>query len=666
MNIIYPISIGFCIILIGLVALFVYTFRQQHYRLWHLGKEEDCSGNLSERLKTFFSVVFAHARFWREGYPGTMHFLIFWGTLFVFLGKGIRLFTPLTGLATPPQGIYLFASFISEMGGGLTIVGMVMAIVRRFIIRPSRLDSKPDDHLKYIWVFLILFTGYLAKSYRLVLSGGVLPGDSSSWMPISTVLSGFILILPSEPLNELLLWHRVLIHAIPAILLFGYIVLSRSSLEHIYLSALNVFYRSLSPKGAMRPIPNFEEAETYGVSEIKEFTWKQLLDLEACTRCGRCQDNCPAHLSEKPLNPKKVIQDLRAHLLSQGGTLIPMDRPKESEPAPLVGEIISEDTIWSCTACLSCYEQCPVFISGFDKIIEMRRSSVLMESRFPNELKEVFRAMERKSNPWGVEKFQRADWAQALGVKTLAEHPEVEWLYFPGCFKGFDDRNKKVAIAVVRILQRMGISFGILGPEEGCCGDPARRTGNEYLYSMLVEKNLETFERYKIKKILTTCPHCFNTLKNEYPQFGGNFEVIHQTEFFKNLIEEKRIHLRGGSTVTVTYHDSCYLGRYNQIYEPQRDILKAIPGIILKEMERSYGQSFCCGGGGGRMWMEEHQGKRINEMRVDQALLLEPDVIATACPYCMTMLEDGLKARGKDDSVKVYDIAELIEKSMGN
>lgn len=666
MNILYPISIGFCIILIGLVALFIYTFRQQHYRLWHLGKEEDCSGNLSERFKTFFTVTFAHARFWREGYPGTMHFLIFWGTLFIFIGKGLRLFTPLSGWTTPPQGIYLLGSFVSEVGGGVMMIGMVMALIRRFIIRPSRLDSKPDDHLKYIWVFLILFTGYLAKSYRLVLAGGVLPADSFLWGPISSLLSRFILILPSEPLNELLIWHRVLIHAIPATLFFGYMVFSRSSLEHIYLSALNVFYRSLTPKGAMRPIPNFEEAETYGVSEIKEFTWKQLLDLEACTRCGRCQDNCPAHLSEKPLNPKKVIQDLKVHLLNQGGTLIPKDQIKEPESVPLVGEIISEDTIWSCTACLSCYEQCPIFISGFDKIIEMRRSSVLMESRFPNELKEVFRAMERKGNPWGVEKSQRDDWAQALGVKTLAENPEVEWLYFPGCFKGFDDRNKKVAIAVVKILQQMEISFGILGPEEGCCGDPARRTGNEYLYSMLVEKNLETFERYKIKKILTTCPHCFNTLKNEYPQFGGSFEVIHQTEFFRNLIAQKRIPLHKGSSMTVTYHDSCYLGRYNQIYEPQRYILKSIPGLTLKEMERSYGQSFCCGGGGGRMWMEEHQGKRINEMRVDQALVLEPDVIATACPYCLTMLEDGLKARGKEDSIKVYDIAELIEKSMGS
>jgi Fe-S oxidoreductase len=666
-NVIWPVSIGSCIILIGLAAIFVYTFWQQHYRLWRLGKEEDCSGQIPERVKTFVSVALGHARFWRggkEAYPATMHFLILWGTILVFLGKGIRLFSLVTGLTVPTQGVYLFASSLSEIGGVIIILGAAMAVLRRFILKPSRLDSKPDDHLKYVWVFLILLTGYLIKGYRLVLAGGILPPGVFSWAPISSTVSRFILILPSEQLNELFVWHRVLIHAIPAIAFFGYIVVSRSSLEHIYLSALNIFYRSLKPKGAVRPIPNFEEAETYGVTEIKEFTWKQLLDLEACTRCGRCQDNCPAHLSEKPLNPKKVIQDLKAHLLTKGGAIIPANPQPESEPSPLLGPVISEDTLWACTACLNCYEQCPVFISGFDKLIDMRRSSVLMESRFPNELKEVFRGMERKSNPWGVEKSERADWVKTLGVKTMAENTEVEWLYFPGCFKGFDDRNKKVAVALVKILQKTGISFAVLGPEEGCCGDPARRMGNEYLYSMLVAKNIETFEKYKVKKILTTCPHCYNSLKNEYPQFGGNYEVIHQTEFLKNLLDQKKLTLHNGSALTVTYHDSCYLGRYNQIYEPQREILRAIPGVTLKEMERSHDRSFCCGGGGGRMWMEEHQGKRINEMRVDQALALDPNVIATACPYCLTMLEDGIKTRGKEDSVKVYDIAELLEKSM--
>jgi Fe-S oxidoreductase len=253
-----------------------------------------------------------------------------------------------------------------------------------------------------------------------------------------------------------------------------------------------------------------------------------------------------------------------------------------------------------------------------------------------------------------------------LGVKTLAEDSNVDILYFPGCFKGYDDRNKRVAISMVKILRRAGVRFGVLGPEEGCCGDPARRIGNEYLYKMLVEANIGTMNRYQVKKILTTCPHCFNNLKNEYPQFGGRFEVVHQTQFLNDLLEYKKLKLKRIDPITVTYHDSCYLGRYNQIYEEPRRILNSIPGVRLKEMERSRFQSFCCGGGGGRMWMEEHLGKRINEMRTAQALELKPDVIATACPYCLTMLGDGLKAKGMEESVKALDIAELLEKSLAN
>jgi Fe-S oxidoreductase len=417
----------------------------------------------------------------------------------------------------------------------------------------------------------------------------------------------------------------------------------------------------------IKPIPNFEETETYGVSDITQFTWKQLLDLEACTRCGRCQDNCPAHLTEKPLSPKKVIQDLKTHLLEKKGIMFLRGAPQTNGGSPsLIGELISEDTLWACTMCLNCYEQCPVFIPSFDKILEMRRNLVLMESRYPGEIRDVFRAMERKGNPWGVEKNLRADWTQAMGVKTLAEDPEVEWLYFPGCFKGFDDRNKKVAISVVKILQRAGVKFGVLGLEEGCCGDPARRIGNEYLFMTLAQKNIDVFNRYKIKKILTTCPHCFNTLKYEYPQFGGNFEVVHQTELINSLLDQRKIKLKEGPSLNVTYHDSCYLGRCHQIYEPPRQILRAIPGVRLKEMERSRHRSFCCGGGGGRMWMEEHLGKRINERRVEQALEVKPDIIATACPYCLTMFEDGVKAKGMEESVKVLDIAELLEKSVGD
>ncbi len=658
-----PVLIGFGVVCLGLIALFALSFWWKHYRLWRLGKEEDCSGQIATRLKTFFAVTFGHARFWKEKFPGTMHLLIFGGTFLIFLGKVVRLFAYLTGLSMPPQGIYQSASFLSEAGGIIALIGAGMAVWRRYLIRPTRLDSKPDDHLKYVWAFVILLTGYFVKSYRMAITGGSIPPDAIFWAPVSSVISPFMFVLPSEPLNELLVWHRVMIHVLPATALFAYVVLSRSSLQHIYLSPLNVFFRSLKPKGVIQPIPNFEDAETFGVSNIREFTWKQLMDLDACTRCGRCQDNCPAHLTGKPLSPKRVIQDLKAHLWETGGTLLGEKQP-ESESPPVAGGVISEDTLWACTMCLSCYEQCPVFIAGFDKILDMRRSLVLMESRYPSEIKDVFRSLERKSNPWGVERNLRADWVQHVGVKTLAEDPEVEWLYFPGCFKGFDDRSKKVAVSMVKILQKAGIKVGVLGPEEGCCGDPARRIGNEYLFMTMAEKNIETFDRYKIKKILTTCPHCYHTLKNEYSHFGGQYEVVHQTEFMKNLLDEKKIVPQGKLPLSVTYHDSCYLGRCNQIYESPREILRAIPGVTLKEMEMSYRRSFCCGGGGGRMWMEEHLGTRMNEKRVEQALELKPDVIATACPYCLTMLEDGLKAKNMEESVKVLDISELLAKSL--
>jgi Fe-S oxidoreductase/nitrate reductase gamma subunit len=659
-----PIVIGFFIFSVGLLVLFLLSLRRQHYLIWHLGKAQDCSGQWLTRLKTVFAVAFSHRRIWRESYPGTMHFLIFWGVLLIFLGKIVRLFSYLTGLTIPPQPVFLYASFVSEIGGGMAIAGGLLAVFRRYLLRPSRLDTKPDNDVIYILGFIILMTGYLIKAYRMVAVGPDISVDWIWWAPVSSLISPFMLIFPSEPLNELLVWHRVLMHALPASLFFLYATVSHSGLKHLFLSPLNVYYRSLKTWGALNPIPDFDEAETFGAGKISEFTWKQLLDLEACTRCGRCQDHCPAHLSGKPLSPKKVILDLRAHLYEKGKPMIWNRPPKEDDESSLAGGVISDDALWACTFCLNCYEQCPVFISAFDKIIDMRRYLVLMETRYPSELREVFRNMERRSNPWGLERHSRADWAKELGVKTLAEDPNVDFLYYPGCFKGYDDRNRRVAVSMVKILQRAGVKFGILGAEEGCCGDPARRIGNEYLYKILAEANIKTMNHYKVKKILTTCPHCFTNLKNEYPQFGGTFEVIHQTELLHDLVKHKKLKLKGTGPVNVTYHDSCYLGRYNGIYEKPRKILSSIPGVRLKEMERSRFRSFCCGGGGGRMWMEEHLGRRINEMRIEQALELKPDVIATACPYCLTMLGDGLKAKGMEESVKALDIAELLEKSL--
>jgi len=429
-----------------------------------------------------------------------------------------------------------------------------------------------------------------------------------------------------------------------------------SKLFHIISSPLNMIYRSLNPKGALSHMDlEDEEAESFGVTKIQEFTWKQLLDLDACTRCGRCQDFCPAYLTEKPLSPKNIILDLKSHLHERG---------KKSDEAPsLVGNIIQEDTLWACTTCRNCMEHCPVYVEHVDKIIDMRRSQVLMESKFPEELMEAFRGLEKNSNPWGLGFDGRVEWAKELEVPILSEMQgeEIDYLFFVGCIRSYDDRNKKVAMAMARILNHLGVKFAILGVEEGCCGDPARRVGNEYLYQILAQTNIETFSKYKIKKILTTCPHCYNTIKNEYPQLGFSCEVKHHTEFLAEHVTSGRLKLNRAITKKMTYHDPCYLGRYGGIYEEPRRVLNAISSLDLKEMKRSEKESFCCGAGGGWMWMDEKIGKRLNIQRLEDALETDPEWISTACPFCVTMFDDAIKSKDKEESLKIWDIAEIVE-----
>jgi Fe-S oxidoreductase len=435
------------------------------------------------------------------------------------------------------------------------------------------------------------------------------------------------------------------------LLVFGFgIYILYSKHLHVLASHFNLYYHSTRPKGTLVPIEDMEEAERFGASNLSDFTWKHLLDLYACTECGWCSANCPANNSGKPLKPKDMIHNLKEHLLAAGPTLLAKKSAEgeaaEGEKGPsMVGEVVTHDEIWDCTNCMACMEVCPVAIEHVDKIDDMRRHLVLMESEFPPEVQGVFRNMENNSNPWGMGMASRADWAKDLGVKIMGEDSDVDILYYVGCAGSFDDRYKKVSTAVVKILQAAGISFGILGTEEGCCGDSVRRIGNEYLFYMMAMQNIETFNAYKVKKILTTCPHGYNTLKKEYPQYeGGTFEVIHHTEFILDLIKNGKLELKGDVAKTIATHDSCFLGRYNEIYDPPRQILQSIPQTRLVEMDRVRRTSFCCGAGGGRMWMEETRGEKINEVRTAEALSKNPDCIATACPFCLTMFEDGLKA----------------------
>jgi Fe-S oxidoreductase/nitrate reductase gamma subunit len=663
MKVFLPIILGFLVLFIGLLAVSALSFWWRHYRLWHLGKEENRSDQGATRLRTLLAVTFGHIRFWKELYPGTMHFLIFWGAILIFSGKIVRLFSYPVGLTNPPQNIFKTASFVSEIGGLLVIIGGCLAVYRRYIVKPSRLETKPTNTLIYSWGAALLITGYFVKGYRIAVIGGGAVPDWLSWAPVSYLISRFFLILSTAPLNELLVWHRVLIHALPAFLFFAYVFITRTPLQHFFLSPINVYFRNLKRKGVLVPIPNFEEAETFGVKEISELTWKQLLDLEGCTNCGRCQDVCPAHVSGKPLSPRRMTQNLKDHLRREGPKLLATP-PDQRQPEAIMEKTVGEDELWACTTCMACEEACPVYVEQVIRNIDLRRYLVLVETKYSSEVRLTLKNLEKSNNPWGASRGTRAEWTKDLGIKTLSEAENPEFLFWVGCVGSFDARNQRVATSMVKILQASGIRFGILGNEEGCCGDPARRIGNEYLFQTMAEANIEIMKRYGVKKILTICPHCFHTFKNEYPQLGGEFQVIHHTQFLAELISSGKLKLTKPINKVITYHDSCYLGRANQIYEAPRKILHSIPGLKLKEMERHHQRNFCCGAGGGRMWMEEHIGTRINQMRTDQAIEVKAELIGTACPYCLTMLFDGIKEKGKAETMAAYDLSELVDQSM--
>jgi Fe-S oxidoreductase/nitrate reductase gamma subunit len=660
LKIFFPIIIAALLILAASVLFFAFGFARRAL-LWRLGAADSRFDQIWTRLKSAIAVVFVHARILKEAYPGIMHLLIFWGALLWILGAIVRLFSYLVGLTLPPQNIFLYASFVSEIGGLMIIIGGCMALYRRYFQKPSRLDTLPDDTLIFGWVFIILLTGYMAKGYRIAISDTGKPSDWFMWAPISYFFSYLFPTFVTQAKNEILVWHRVIIHTVPALIFFVYIYVSRSRMQHVWLSPLNVFFRSLKPKGALTPI-NLETAESYGASKIENFTWKQLLDLDACTRCGRCQDNCPAYLSGKKLSPKKVILDLRTDLYE----IYPIPfvtKPKEPRK-DMISEVITEEVVWDCTTCRACQEACPVYIEHIQKIVDMRRNLVLEKAQIPETGEAALKCIETRGHSCRGTTLTRLDWSSGLDIKALAEDRDVDLVYFVGCASALEERSSKVAIAFAKILKAAGVKFGILGTEETCCGEPSRRLGNEYLFQMQATKNIELLKNYNVKKIVVTCPHCFNTIKNEYPQFGGEFEVIHHSQFIAELLKGGKIKPAFMDGQKLTYHDSCYLGRHNDVYDQPRHILKSISKSKLLEMERSRARGFCCGGGGGRYWMEEKVGKRISEMRIEQVIETGADIVATACPYCLQMFEDAIKAKAAEESLVSRDIAELLAAQM--
>lgn len=649
---------------LGLIVVLIFAYGlYKRIRLWRTGKPEYRLDNIPGRIGSLLSYGLFHRRILKEPYHGINHFMVFWGFIFLFLGTFLIFvqedFTRLLFDVVFLRGsFYIVYSFVLDLFGLGAVIGVVLIAFRRYVFKPDRLDNRPEDLFALLLILLVLLTGFLSEGLRIAVTRPEFEKYSfvGWWI-------GELFYAPGVSEASLRSFHAVVwwVHMLLAFSFIGLIVSTK--FLHLITSALNQFFRSFAPLGEIRPIEDIEEQEIFGVEKCRDFTWKQLLDLDACTRCGRCQDNCPAYLSEKPLSPKKVILDLKTELLAAGSNP-GSEGNAEDQAEPLAGTAVTEDELWACTTCGACHQACPVFIEVIDKVVDLRRYLVLMESRFPQEVMLFFKNVETNFNPWAMGSDTRADWAKDQDVPTVAGKRNVDYLFWVGCAGSFDDRNKKVTRSLARILQKAGVSFGILGTEETCCGETARRLGNEYLAQILMQKNIELFESYGIKKIIATCPHCYNTFKNEYYQFGGHYEVHHHVELLLELLREGRLQLTTDLDMTAVYHDSCYLGRHNGIYSAPRELLADAGNTRLVEMDRTGELSYCCGAGGGRMWMEETLGRRINHIRIEEAASTEASVVATACPYCLTMLWDGVKDKGLEDSLQVFDVTELIEMAL--
>lgn len=634
---------------------------------------------IGRRLKAVLVYAFGQKKFIVGEQPaGWMHILIFWGFMILALqvvtmfGRAFsdHFFVP--GFAPDQLGGPFFV--LRDLMEVLVMAAVAVAVYRWLVSHPPRLSGyiPAEDRLagQSHWeavlilccIFAIMLSGLLYDGGRLVfLAGDPVVEAERPWQPMGTLVALALSACGpgiAECVSNASWWvHNVVILAFLNLL-------PRSKHFHIITSIPNVFFRKLEPAGALDKM-DLENTETFGTSFINQFTWKQALDMYSCTECGRCSSHCPATASGKELAPRQLLLNLRDYLYDHQAEMIAGGK---GGTAPIgenvVGEnLIHDNVLWSCTTCRACEEACPVLIEYVDKIVDMRRHLVQEETRFPTELTRTFKGMETQGNPWGMSTDKRMDWAVGLSVPLLADNPQAEYLYFVGCAGAFDDRNKKTVAAFVNILNKAGVSFAVLGPEEPCNGETARRLGNEYLFQTMAEAAVARINGYGVRKVIANCPHCFNTLKNEYPQFGGNYQVISSAELVDHLFKQGKLSVREDPDLTVTYHDSCYYGRHNNIYESPREIIARIMGKSPREMERSRQTSMCCGGGGGWMWMDEAPGQRVNILRAEQALETSPDVVAVSCPFCMTMLSDGIKTTEAEDQVEVLDVMELVDRA---
>ena len=624
------------------------------YRLLRLGRNEDRSDRPLRRLRDEIVIYLGQRKLLKRPYyaRGLGHALIFWGFLVITYGSADLLLAGLFGRHLPFTDTGLYA-WTLDVFAVAVLVAVIVAALRRAFVPPPRMHIAPEGYVLLALISFIMLTLLVFES------AGVAAGRLETGVT-APPLAGFLKdVFPGESSGALFAgaWWA---HVVTILAFAAY--LPRTKHLHIVTTLPNVYFRSSRPRGALQLIDDIENKETFGAANIRDFSWKQLLDGYTCTECGRCSDNCPALATGKTLDPQKIVLDIRDQLLREGSKLLADPKAETTPPAHWVET--KPDELWACTTCAACVEACPVTIEHIDKIVDMRRSLTLMEGAAPPEAQRAMTNIERAGNPWGEPRESRGDWAQGLEIPTFAEKPDAEYLYFVGCAASYDRRNQRVARALASILKAAGVSFAILGAAETCNGDPARRMGNEYLYQLQAQQNIETLNAAAVKKVITSCPHCFNTIANEYPQLGGNYEVVHALPLVKRLLDEKRIALSDGTAAeVVAYHDPCYLGRHNGIYDAPRDVLDAVPGVTRAEIApHNRERGFCCGAGGGRMWMEEKMGQRVNHRRVEQLLMADTGAtkVASGCPYCLIMLEEGVGAKGVQESIKPVDVLELV------
>jgi Fe-S oxidoreductase/nitrate reductase gamma subunit len=649
------------LVLVAILA-FVYSVARR-IRVLTAGAPENRFDRIGTRIVKTLEYAFAQKRMFRDFYAGVFHILIFGGFV-VLIVRSLALVVEglVPGFVLLPGAAGSAYTLVKDVFEVLVLLGVGMAVFRRAFARPPRLDLTLDAWFILFLIALLMVTDLLADGARSLLAPGSV---DMAWAPAVTAAAGILRGLSARSLQgfyETCWW----IHLVDLLFFANYLPYSKHF--HIIMSVPNIFLMKLEPMGRLGT-PDLENSERFGVSRVEDLSWKSMLDGYTCTECGRCRVVCPTAITGKPLDPRVFIANVRDAVYEATPEILAnasgRDGAAVAQRKDLIGGWISEETIWACTTCGFCTSACPVFIIPVvDKIVEMRRYLVLDKAEFPKEMQTAFRGMETNGNPWGMAAASRADWAKDLPVMTMAEAEgsPVDVLFWVGCAGSYEDRAKKVSRALVELLNEAGVKFAILGSEETCNGDSARRMGNEYLFQMLARQNVETMNGYGVKKIVTNCPHCFNVIKNEYPPFGGNYEVMHGTELVSQLVAEGRIRLENEIADSITFHDPCYLGRYNGVYDAPRRILESIPGLRLQELPRSREKGLCCGAGGGRMWMEEKLGTRINQARMREIAESGAGAVGVSCPFCMVMI--GNAKEELSVATQPFDVLELARRSM--